>query len=467
MAPKCAVVGAGPLGLMALKNLKEDGFDVTGYDAREYVGGLWNYSEDEYLSVQDSTIFNSSKYRSAITDFPFAEDVDDYPTWQQMHKYLDSYCDYFDLKRHIILNTKAVGLRREGEKWGLEVAPKGAEPRTDWYDKVVVSVGSFVKPKKPDVPGIELFKGTAIHAINYHHPQEYKDKRVLLVGLHATTQDVAVSLSKYASKAYASHKNGLVLACINNIKHKCRHFANSRLVPTIHSRPQNLRPSAKSQLLLLPGLHVILVPHPLQLGHRQSHPLHVEESIPRRPTRMEILPSTLHLSHPTTYRRRDLPPPPQRLRRTMRGDQTHHRPQNHRTNRRHHPARHRRHHLLHRLRHGRALPPRRIQPLPRNRPATHALPQPLPPPPGRISPQLPRHPRPSRRPLPRLRPTRTHQHGSLAGLAGQNKTPLLRRHAEMARWVSRLARGYDVSTEDEEHVLRLFPAVQRPHALVG
>ena len=216
MAPKCAVVGAGPLGLMALKNLKEDGFDVTGYDAREYVGGLWNYSEDEYLSVQDSTIFNSSKYRSAITDFPFAEDVDDYPTWQQMHKYLDSYCDYFDLKRHIILNTKAVGLRREGEKWGLEVAPKGAEPRTDWYDKVVVSVGSFVKPKKPDVPGIELFKGTAIHAINYHHPQEYKDKRVLLVGLHATTQDVAVSLSKYASKAYASHKNGLVLACITS-----------------------------------------------------------------------------------------------------------------------------------------------------------------------------------------------------------------------------------------------------------
>jgi dimethylaniline monooxygenase (N-oxide forming) len=214
MAPKCAVVGAGPLGLMALKNLKEDGFDVTGYDAREYIGGLWNHSEDEYLSVQDSTIFNSSKYRSAITDFPFAEDDDDYPTWQQMHKYLDSYCDYFDLKRYIILNTKAVGLRREGEKWGLEVAPKGEEPRTDWYDKVVVSVGSFVKPKKPDIPGIELFKGTAIHAIHYHHPQEYKDKKVLLVGLHATTQDVAVSLSKYASKAYASHKNGLVLACI-------------------------------------------------------------------------------------------------------------------------------------------------------------------------------------------------------------------------------------------------------------
>jgi dimethylaniline monooxygenase (N-oxide forming) len=211
MAIKVAVVGAGPLGLMALKNLKEDGFDVTGYDAREYVGGLWNYSEDEYLSVQESTIFNSSKYRSAITDFPFSEDVDDFPTWRQMHKYLDDYCNHFDLKPHIKLGTKAVGLRREDGRWGLEVLPTGGEPRTDWYDKIVVSVGSFVLPKKPHVEGIELFEGTAVHALDYHRPQEYKDKKILIIGLHATTQDVTVSLSKCASKAYLSHRNGLIL----------------------------------------------------------------------------------------------------------------------------------------------------------------------------------------------------------------------------------------------------------------
>jgi dimethylaniline monooxygenase (N-oxide forming) len=209
-----AVVGAGPLGLMALKNLKEDGFDVTGYDARNYVGGLWQYSDDDYLSVQDSTIFNSSRYRSAISDFPFPSDTDDFPSWQQMHEYLDKYADHFDLKRHIRLNTKATGLRRENGKWGLEVAPKEAEPRTDWYDKVVVAVGSFVIPKKPLFEGIELFEGTKVHSINYHRPKEYEGKNVLLVGLHATTQDVAVSLSKYANKAYTSHKNGLILVCI-------------------------------------------------------------------------------------------------------------------------------------------------------------------------------------------------------------------------------------------------------------
>ena len=94
----------------------------------------------------------------------------------------------------------------------MEVAPKNGEPRVDYFDKIVVSIGSFVKPKKPRFDGIDLFEGTAVHAIDYHKPSQYKDKNVLMIGLHATSQDVAVSLSRaHASKIYISHRNGLVL----------------------------------------------------------------------------------------------------------------------------------------------------------------------------------------------------------------------------------------------------------------
>jgi dimethylaniline monooxygenase (N-oxide forming) len=199
---------------MMMKNLRGHGFDVTGYDARDYVGGLWNYSDDEYLSVQETTVFNSSRYRAAITDFPFTEDVDDYPTWKQLHKYLNDYCDHFDLRSRIRLNTKAVGLGREGTKWGLEVEQKGSAPRVDYFDKVVVATGSFVTPKTPIFERIKLFKGETLHAINYHQPSRFKNKKVLIIGLHATSQDVTKSLSKYTSKVYLSHKNGLVLVSV-------------------------------------------------------------------------------------------------------------------------------------------------------------------------------------------------------------------------------------------------------------
>lgn len=58
-----AVVGAGPAGLVALKNLLEEGFDATGFDRNPYVGGLWQYTEEDKTSVLPTTVVNISKER--------------------------------------------------------------------------------------------------------------------------------------------------------------------------------------------------------------------------------------------------------------------------------------------------------------------------------------------------------------------------------------------------------------------
>lgn len=61
--PSVAVIGAGPAGLVALKNLLEEGFDATGFDRNAYVGGLWQYTEEDKTSVLPSTVVNISKER--------------------------------------------------------------------------------------------------------------------------------------------------------------------------------------------------------------------------------------------------------------------------------------------------------------------------------------------------------------------------------------------------------------------
>lgn len=35
------------MGIVAVKNLLEEGFSVTGFDRNGYVGGLWHFTEDE------------------------------------------------------------------------------------------------------------------------------------------------------------------------------------------------------------------------------------------------------------------------------------------------------------------------------------------------------------------------------------------------------------------------------------
>lgn len=213
MPEKVAVIGAGPLGLVSLKTFKEDGFDVTAFETRPYVGGLWKYSEDSSLSVATTTIFNSSRYRSAWSDFPFPTTTDDFPTWQQMYQYLNDYCDHFDLRQHIHLSTRVTGLFREGDKWIVEATLDGASPQRHSFDRVLVASGSFVKPKIPQFPGIEKFEGTTVHAIDFKHPENYKNKKVLIVGVHATSQDIATSLDGHASKLYLSQRHGAILVC--------------------------------------------------------------------------------------------------------------------------------------------------------------------------------------------------------------------------------------------------------------
>jgi dimethylaniline monooxygenase (N-oxide forming) len=210
--PTVAIIGAGPLGLMALKNMTEDGFNCTCFESRPFIGGLWKYSTDASLSVAEATVFNSSRYRSAISDFPFPDDTDDYPTWQQMWAYLDGYCKRFGLMDKIRLNSPVTAVTRENDRWVVEITPKdGGERRTEEFDKVCVAIGSFVTPKTPQLNGIERFGGKVVHAINFREPKEYDGQNVLLIGLHATSQDVAKVLEGHATQLYLSHRNGLVM----------------------------------------------------------------------------------------------------------------------------------------------------------------------------------------------------------------------------------------------------------------
>lgn len=211
MSTRVALVGAGPVGLMALKNLTEDGFDVTSFEKRAYVGGLWNAANDSYISVTSNTIFNSSRFVSSITDFPFPDHHDDFPSAPQLVEYLNAYADHFNLRKHIRLSTEVINVQRICQQWEVKTVTQDSEPVIEYFDKLLISTGSFLTPRIPELEGIEQFQGKTVHSINFPDPSEFKDENVLIVGLHATAQDISVELSKHASKVHIAHRTGVVM----------------------------------------------------------------------------------------------------------------------------------------------------------------------------------------------------------------------------------------------------------------
>jgi dimethylaniline monooxygenase (N-oxide forming) len=58
---------SGVLGLVALKNLLEEGFDATAFDKNDYVGGLWRFTDDAETT---SATEGLSPYQSCLSDLP-------------------------------------------------------------------------------------------------------------------------------------------------------------------------------------------------------------------------------------------------------------------------------------------------------------------------------------------------------------------------------------------------------------
>ncbi|RAR12845.1 dimethylaniline monooxygenase 2 [Stemphylium lycopersici] len=192
---------------LALKNLREEGFNATGFDRNSYVGGLWQYSTQEQTSVMETTVVNISKERACFTDFPFPNDVPSHPTAAQVQQYLVAYMKHFKLEAHVRLETTIhqLAFDEERQKWMFEMEGEG----TQYFDKVVVATGGMVgRANVPKIEGVEKFGGISIHSQAFKKPGEFEGKRVMVVGFSNSAADTATQLVGVADKVFMAHRHG-------------------------------------------------------------------------------------------------------------------------------------------------------------------------------------------------------------------------------------------------------------------
>ena len=70
----CAVIGAGPTGLAALRTLQRYGVPAVGYELADDVGGLWHI-DGPRSTMYESAHLISSKTTTAYAEFPMREEV--------------------------------------------------------------------------------------------------------------------------------------------------------------------------------------------------------------------------------------------------------------------------------------------------------------------------------------------------------------------------------------------------------
>ncbi|RDX47268.1 FAD/NAD(P)-binding domain-containing protein [Lentinus brumalis] len=213
---RICVIGVGPVGLGALKvikdspQFKEGLWEVTAFESRERIGGIWVPAPPEgdppLTALYDSLTANTPHPLMCYMSYPFPTATPLYPPATTILKYIEDYAAHFDLNPHIRLSTPVTAVHWDApsSKWNVSVhSPSGDE--TSAFDLVIVANGHFRVPRFPNTKGLAAWraKGKITHTAWYRRPQDYSGK-IVVVGGGYSGQDVVADTRPFASEVIHS-----------------------------------------------------------------------------------------------------------------------------------------------------------------------------------------------------------------------------------------------------------------------
>ncbi|KAL6584071.1 hypothetical protein OROMI_003360 [Orobanche minor] len=231
---KVCVVGAGPAGLVAARELVKEGHDVVVIEQSHDIGGQWLYDpnveqedpmgrprrDDGFLKVH-SSIYASLRLTSpreimGFTDFPFVgkkgRDLRRFPGHTELLLYLQDFCGRFGLRDMIRFKTRVESVEMldypasdKGLKW--MVKSKAEKPVEEIYDAVVVATGHYSHPRLPKIKGMDQWRRKQMHSHIYRVPGPFKNEVVVVVGNSLSGQDISMELVSVAKEIHLSAKS--------------------------------------------------------------------------------------------------------------------------------------------------------------------------------------------------------------------------------------------------------------------
>jgi len=202
---KVCVIGAGSAGIAMCRALALRGIPFDCFERSPQIGGLWRYPAHGGGSCAYASLFaNTSKTVMQFPSYPMPDDYPHYPHHTQVARYFDDFVNHHGLRSHIQFETEVDRVEpASGGGWVVGIAGGG----THHYRAVMVaSGGRHGMPVHGQFDG--SFDGRELHAFDYDGPAELAGKTVVILGLGATSADIATEVSRVAAATYLSARTG-------------------------------------------------------------------------------------------------------------------------------------------------------------------------------------------------------------------------------------------------------------------
>jgi putative flavoprotein involved in K+ transport len=188
------VVGAGQAGLSVGYFLARRGISFVILDTNRRVGDSWRNRWDSLR------LFTPARY-SGLAGLPFPARGSAFPTKEQMAQYLESYAKHFDLP--VRMGVKVERVSKQGETFLVETSAGRFEA-----NNVVVAMGNYQQPKRPDFAGELNPSIVQLHSLDYRNPSQLQDGGVLVVGVGNSGADIAMDVARTHPTWIAGKESG-------------------------------------------------------------------------------------------------------------------------------------------------------------------------------------------------------------------------------------------------------------------
>ncbi|HEY9801239.1 MAG TPA: NAD(P)-binding domain-containing protein [Leptolyngbyaceae cyanobacterium] len=227
---KICVIGAGISGLVTAKTFIEDGYNVTIFEKKQGLGGVWEKSRT-YPGLSTQT----TRDTYCFSDYPMPKSYPDWPSAEEIRNYLTSYAKHFHVIDKIRFQTEVVSVSQKSgtdPKWVVTVKSTDANDRQTQeesyeFDFIFVCNGIFSQPNLPSFVDQDKFTssgGLVLHSTDFNDPSIIAGKRVIVVGFGKSACDIANVAAKTAKECTLVFRQAIwqvprYLLGLVNIKH--------------------------------------------------------------------------------------------------------------------------------------------------------------------------------------------------------------------------------------------------------
>jgi 4-hydroxyacetophenone monooxygenase len=190
------IIGAGMSGILCAIKLDELGIPYTIIEKCDDIGGTW----------RDNT------YPGCRVDLPnhfYSYSFEPNPNWShhfsertELFPYFKSVVRKYAVEKNIQFGMEVQEARwsQDDEQWCLKVRCRNGSVKEIFGNVLVSAVGQLSRPKLPDIPGRDSFKGRSCHTHGFDQSIPIEGKRVAVIGTAASAVQLVPELAKKAAK---------------------------------------------------------------------------------------------------------------------------------------------------------------------------------------------------------------------------------------------------------------------------